>query len=58
VTSLEIETHDRLDEIEKRIQMIMRDRGIVQGGDLVVLTGGHPIYRHGPTNFLKVMQIE
>jgi pyruvate kinase len=58
VTPLEIETHDRLDEIEKRIQMIMRDRGLVQRGDQVVLTGGHPIYRHGPTNFLKVMQID
>jgi pyruvate kinase len=58
VTPLEIETHDRLDEIEKRIQLIMRDRGIVQRGDQVVLTGGHPIYRHGPTNFLKVMLID
>jgi pyruvate kinase len=58
VTPLEIEVHDRLDEIEKRIQLTMRDRGIVQRGDQVVLTGGHPIYRHGPTNFLKVMLIE
>jgi pyruvate kinase len=58
VTPIQIETHDRLDEIEKRIQLAMRERGIVQRGDLVVLTGGHPIYRYGPTNFLKVMQIE
>ncbi len=58
VTPLEIETHERLDEIEKRIQQILRDRGFVQRGELVVLTGGHPIYSYGPTNFVKVMQID
>ncbi|NTW03440.1 MAG: pyruvate kinase [Oscillochloris sp.] len=58
VMPLQIETHDRLDEAEKRIQFILRERGLVQYGDVVVLTGGHPIYRYGPTNFLKVIQIE
>ncbi len=58
VLPLEIEAHDRLDEIEKRIRVILRDRGLGQQGDQVVLTGGHPTYRHGPTNFLKVILIE
>jgi pyruvate kinase len=58
VTPLEIETEDRLDELEKKLQLTLRERGFVQRGDLIVLTGGHPIYRYGPTNFLKVVQIE
>jgi pyruvate kinase len=28
-----------------------------QSGDLVVMTGGHPIAQHGLTNFLKVVEI-
>jgi pyruvate kinase len=58
VTPVEVQTEDRLDELEKRIQLLMRERGYVQRGDLVALTGGHPIYRYGPTNFLKVVNIE
>ncbi len=58
VMPLEIETEDRLDELEKRLQQILRERGFVQRGDLIVLSGGHPIYRYGQTNFLKVVQIE
>jgi pyruvate kinase len=30
----------------------------MQRGDSMVLTGGHPIYRHGQTNFLKVITLE
>jgi pyruvate kinase len=58
VTAVPIEFADRLDEIEKQVQFLLRDRGYVQHGDLVVFTGGHPLYSYGPTNFLKVMQIE
>ncbi|MCU0490829.1 MAG: pyruvate kinase [Chloroflexaceae bacterium] len=58
VTAVQIEWGDRLDEVEKQVQFILRDRGLVQRGDLVVFTGGHPVYRHGPTNFVKVVEIE
>jgi pyruvate kinase len=58
VTSLVTKVEDRLDELEKQLQALLRDRGIVQNGDQVVLTGGHPVYRYGPTNFLKVLTIE
>ncbi|NTV63437.1 MAG: pyruvate kinase [Oscillochloris sp.] len=57
VTPLEIAARDRLDEIEQQLQHVLVARGLAAPGDLVVLTGGHPIYRYGPTNFLKVMQI-
>ncbi len=58
VTALPIEFTDRLDDLEKQVQLLLRDRGYVQHGDLVVFTGGHPLYSYGQTNFLKVVQIE
>jgi pyruvate kinase len=58
VTSCVTQIADRLDELEKQIQFMLRDRGYVQRGDLVVLTGGHPVYTYGPTNFLKVVTVE
>jgi pyruvate kinase len=58
VHALQIETEDRLDDLERQIQSQLRNLGIVQRGDMVVLTGGHPIYRFGPTNFLKILPID
>lgn len=58
VTSCVTHVEDRLDDLEQQIRNILRDKGYVQRGDLIVLTGGHPIYSYGPTNFLKVVQIE
>ena len=58
VTPIVIEARDRLDELEQQIVRYMRDMGIVQRGDLIVLSGGHPVYRYGPTNFLKVITVE
>jgi pyruvate kinase len=58
VTPVVTQVADRLDELEKQVQELLRDRGICQRGDLVVFTGGHPVYRYGPTNFLKVVTIE
>jgi pyruvate kinase len=57
VTPILIQVEDRLDELEKQVQLILRDRGMCQRGDILVMTGGHPIYSYGPTNFLKVMTI-
>ncbi|OAN48609.1 pyruvate kinase [Chloroflexus islandicus] len=58
VTPIVIEARDRLDELEQQIVRMMRDAGYVRRGDLIVLSGGHPVYRYGPTNFLKVITIE
>lgn len=58
VTPIVIEARDRLDELEEQIVRLMRDVGYVRRGDLIVLSGGHPVYRYGPTNFLKVITIE
>jgi pyruvate kinase len=58
VTPLEIQVADRLEDLEAQIQLLLRERGMMQRGDAIVLTGGHPVYRYGPTNFLKVITIE
>lgn len=58
VTPLFIQAADRLDELEQRIQQELYERGMVQHGDVLILTGGHPIYRFGPTNFLKVLVLQ
>ncbi len=58
VTPIVIEARDRLDELEQQIVRMMREMGMVRRGDLIVLSGGHPVYRYGPTNFLKVITIE
>jgi pyruvate kinase len=57
VTPVVTEIADRLDELEKQVQQLLRERGIVQRGDVIVFTGGHPVYRYGPTNFLKVTEV-
>ncbi len=58
VIPIVIEARDRLDELEQQIVRYMRDMGIVRRGDLIALSGGHPVYRYGPTNFLKVITVE
>jgi pyruvate kinase len=57
VTPIKINIAERLDELEHQIQYMMREFGYIQRGDLIVLTGGHPIYQFGPTNFLKILEI-
>lgn len=58
VTPMVIQIEDRLDALEKQIKFLLRDRGLCQRGDNLVLTGGHPIYSYGPTNFLKVITFD
>ncbi len=58
VTPLVVREAERLDDLEQQIQRMLREQGIVQRGDTIVLTGGHPVYRYGPTNFLKLIAVE
>ncbi|HMQ31555.1 MAG TPA: pyruvate kinase [Chloroflexaceae bacterium] len=58
VSPMVVQIEDRLDELEKQVKYLLRDRGVCQRGDNLVLTGGHPVYSYGPTNFLKVVAIE
>jgi len=43
------------EEYYHQIQSVLMHDGLTQEGDTVVVTGGHPIARGGPTNFLKIM---
>jgi pyruvate kinase len=49
---------DRLDDLGARVSQALAARGIAQPGDMVVMTGGHPIAARGRTNFVKVLEIE
>jgi pyruvate kinase len=57
VRPMQIDMYERLDKLENRLLAILVDRGYAQPGDLVVMTGGHPTYRHGQTNFLKIVEV-
>ncbi len=48
---------ERLDQLEQHVQATLISQGYAKPGDAVVITGGHPTYRHGPTNFLKVITV-
>jgi pyruvate kinase len=41
----------------EQVQSIISAGGYAQPGELVVVTGGHPIAQGGPTNFVKVMTV-
>jgi pyruvate kinase len=42
---------------EEQVQEVLVSGGYAHTGDLVVITGGHPIARRGLTNFLKIIEI-
>jgi pyruvate kinase len=48
---------DRLDDLSDHVCHECVAHGIASPGDMVVMTGGHPIAMQGSTNFLKVIQI-
>jgi pyruvate kinase len=48
---------DHLEDLTAAVSERMLYAGLAQRGDLVVMTGGHPIAARGPTNFVKVVQI-
>lgn len=47
-----------LDEIITDQIQILKERGFIKGGDLVVNTGSTPVHLHLPTNVLKITRIE
>jgi pyruvate kinase len=48
---------ERLDDLSERVAGLLLARGFAQPGDMVVMTGGHPITARGQTNFVKVLQL-
>jgi pyruvate kinase len=48
---------ETLDNLEREVQRTLLEHGYGSPGDQVVMTGGLPIDHHGPTNFLKIVQL-
>jgi pyruvate kinase len=57
VVPMMVDYVDRLDDLSDRVTERLLYSGYAQRGDMVVMTGGHPITARGITNFVKVMQI-
>jgi len=49
---------DRLEELTDYMAQVLLDNHCVRPGDRVVMTGGHPLATRGPTNFIKIVNIE
>ncbi len=58
VTPLLSPPMDRLDDLTDYMQRACLLNGIVQPGQLVVMTGGHPLAARGATNFVKIVEIK
>lgn len=58
VTPLISPPMDRLDDLTNYMQRACLLNGIVQPGQLVVMTGGHPLAARGATNFVKIVEIK
>ena len=41
----------------ERIPATALEQGYARPGETVIITGGHPLNEHGPTNFLKIYEI-
>lgn len=48
---------DRLDDLTDRVREVIRERGIAQPGDMMVMTGGHPVTKRSITNLVKVFEV-
>lgn len=57
VTPFLCEYVNRLDDLGELVNTMLRARGVAAPGDLVVMTGGHPIAARGSTNFVKVQVV-
>ncbi len=47
-----------LDDILSDQLQILKERGFIKAGDLVVNTGSTPVHLHLPTNVLKITKVE
>ena len=47
-----------MDEIISDQIEILKERGFIKSGDLVVNTGSTPVHLHLPTNVLKITRVE
>ncbi|HWQ15868.1 MAG TPA: pyruvate kinase [Roseiflexaceae bacterium] len=58
VTPIMSDYVDRLEDLGAQVSRALVARGMARPGDMVVVTGGHPIAARGKTNFVKVLEVE
>lgn len=58
VYPLRVEYYEDDQEFWTKIIPTVVESGFNKSGDTVIITGGHPFNQHGPTNFLKILQVE
>jgi pyruvate kinase len=58
VTPLLCPPMDRLEDLTDYMARVLVENDCAQHGDRVVMTGGHPLASRGPTNFIKIVNIE
>jgi pyruvate kinase len=49
---------ESMDEIIADQHKILREKGLLKSGDIVVNTGSTPVHEHLPTNMLKITKVE
>lgn len=57
VVPVQCEFIERLDELGDFVAQTLLSRNLAVPGDMVVMTGGHPLPVRGASNFVKVIQI-
>jgi pyruvate kinase len=57
VTPVMVPQVERLDDLSDLVKERILEYGIVQPGDSIVMTGGHPLPVGTATNLLKVMEV-
>jgi pyruvate kinase len=57
VSTLELAQSTDREEVLKAAQNLLLDKGVVQNGDMIVVTWGEPMGQIGGTNALKIMKI-
>jgi pyruvate kinase len=57
VTPILGEVFERLDDLSHHLTTFLPAQGMAQSGDLIVMTGGHPMSARGVSNLVKVLAI-
>lgn len=58
VTAFFYENEESIDKVISEQIAILKDKGCVKAGDVVVSTGSMPVEEHLPTNMLKISRVE
>ncbi len=58
VRAFHYEEEDNIDDIMEDLTQILKQRGFLKNGDVVVNTGSLPVNLHLPTNLLKISKVE